>query len=473
MSKKILKHFLSFSYGSIVNLFLSLIATPVITRLFSPNELGLASIFSLTINILTLITIFGTDQAFSRYYYDFFGAEKRSLLKKIGYIIIPIFFMISIIMFSFRTYFSVLLFGQESFSFLIPIIIFTVFANSLLVFSKMIIRMDQKGNLFSVQMVVGKILNFSISLLFLYFIVDNYIALISGEIIGILIISLSLLLINKKYWSSTKTPLIKTSTKEIFYYSYPIAFSTFIFWGLQSFDRFALKEFVSFQELGIYVGAFRIVAVLQVATTAFSTYWFPLSYEKFNNDNNDYLFFEKVYNIVSTLFFVSGVLFILSKDLIVLVLGDEYSDAKHLLPLLVFVPIMQIITNITFVGINFYKKTKLHLVVTSTSLIVNILLNLYLIPVLGAKGAALSTAFSFIIYFYAYTYFSTKLFKANFYLGKTSLQLTIIFIFAISNTFINLNFYINFLISILIITIILYINKKYLKQYLVYIKKIY
>jgi O-antigen/teichoic acid export membrane protein len=470
MNKNILKQFVSFSYGSIVNLFLSLITTPIITRLFSPNELGLASIFSLTINILTLITIFGTDQAFSRYYYDYFGAEKRSLLKKIGYIVIPIFFIISIIMFSFRTYFSVLLFGQESFSLLIPIMIFTVFANAVLVFSKMIIRMDQKGNLFSMQLVVGKILNFSIAILFLYFIVGNYIALVSAEILGILIISLSLLYINKKYWNSTKTPFIDTSQKEIFYYSYPIALSTFVFWGLQSVDRFALKEFVSFQELGIYVGAFRIVAVLQVATAAFSTYWFPLSYEKFNEDNNDYLFFEKVYTIVSTLFFVFVVLFILSKDLFILVLGVEYREAQYLLPLLVFVPMMQIITNITFVGINFYKKTKLHLVVTSISLIVNILLNIYLIPMLGAKGAALSTAISYIIYFYVYTCFSTKLFKANFHLGKTSLQLIIIFVFAIFNSFFDVKFYLNGAISIFIIAIVLYTNKKHLIEYLVYIK---
>ena len=470
MNKNIFKQFFSFSYGTIINLFLGLITTPIITRLIGPSDLGLVSIFSLTLNILTLITIFGTDQAFARYYYDYFGAEKRSLLKKIGYIIIPIFFMIVIIMFSFRTYFSVLLFGQESFSFLIPIILFTVFANVLLVFSKMIIRMEQKGNLFSIQMVVGKIINFSISVLFLYFIIGNYIALISAEILGILIISLILLLINKKYWSSTKTPLIGSSKKEIFSYSYPIALSTFVFWGLQSFDRFALKEFVSFQELGIYVGAFRIVALLQVGTVAFSTYWVPLSYEKFNEDKNNYIFFEKVYNAISTIFFVSVVFFILSKELLILVLGVEYQDAKYLLPLLVFAPMMQIITNITFVGINFYKKTKLHLVVTSISLIVNILLNLYLIPMFGAKGAALATAFSYLIYFYAYTYFSTKLFKANFHLGKTSLQLIIIFMFAIFNTFINVNFYLNLAISIFIIAIILFVNKKHLKQYIVYIK---
>ena len=44
--------------------------------------------------------------------------------------------------------------------------------------------------------------------------------------------------------------------------------------------------------------------------------------------------------------------------LLILVLGTEYQDAKYLLPLLVL-PMMQIITNVTFVGVNFYKKTKL------------------------------------------------------------------------------------------------------------------
>ena len=69
--------------------FLVLVTAPIITRILEPKELGLASMFLLSLNVLTLLTIFGSNQAFMRYYYDLFGAKKRSFLYKIGYIIIP------------------------------------------------------------------------------------------------------------------------------------------------------------------------------------------------------------------------------------------------------------------------------------------------------------------------------------------------------------------------------------------------
>jgi O-antigen/teichoic acid export membrane protein len=444
------------------------VTAPIITRILEPKELGLASMFLLSLNVLTLLTIFGSNQAFMRYYYDLFGAKKRSFLYKIGYIIIPIYIFISVILIIFRKLFSKIIFEDESFSSLIILLIIGLFLNILLIFAQLIIRLENKGNIFSLQIIGAKIINFSGVLLFYYFITKDYQALIYGEIISIFVSSILLLYFTKKIWFGKKTPLITISSTDILNYSIPIALSTIVFTIFQSFDKFALKEFSSFDELGIYVGGFKIIALLQVGLTAFSTYWVPLSLKKFKDNSENTVFFKKVFELMSLLIFISIILFILSKDLLIMILGPEYISAKFLLPFFSFLPGMHALVYISSVGINFSEKTKWHVLVTGISCILNIILNIILIPIFDAKGAALATALSYVFFFFIYTIVSNKFFKIKINFSSTSIQIFLVFSYATINTFFILECIINATIAIFIITIIIYLNrncKLYIMEY--------
>ncbi|TKH00449.1 lipopolysaccharide biosynthesis protein, partial [Peribacillus simplex] len=99
-------------------------------------------------------------------------------------------------------------------------------------------------------------------------------------------------------------------------------------------------------------------------------------------------------------------------------LGPEYQEASKILPFLVFMPLMYTISETTVLGINFYKKPKWHIVIAGVSCICNIIGNWVLVPQFGGLGAALSTAFSFIVFFMLRTHISLKYYKVNYGLGK-------------------------------------------------------
>jgi len=63
-------------------------------------------------------------------------------------------------------------------------------------------------------------------------------------------------------------------------------------------------------------------------------------------------------------------------------------------------------------------KTYWHLVVASISAVTNYIGNTLLVPVLGAKGAAISTGLSYILYFMARTLIAEKLYPAGFKINK-------------------------------------------------------
>ena len=107
------------------------------------------------------------------------------------------------------------------------------------------------------------------------------------------------------------------------------------------------------------------------------------------------------------------------------------------MPMLVFIPIMYVLSETTMMGINFKKKTKYSLYISLIVLIVNLIGNLILVPILGARGAAISTGISYIIFFSLRTYFSTKLMNFGFNLKKQYFVVFLVLFYALFLTFYN------------------------------------
>lgn len=127
---------------------------------------------------------------------------------------------------------------------------------------------------------------------------------------------------------------------------------------------------------------------------------------------NDYL---------APLFFTLGNFVLLSNNFLILLLGKKFYPALYIMPMLVFIPIMYVLSETTVIGINFKKKTKYFLYISFIVLIINLVGNLILVPLFGARGAAISTGISYIIFFSLRTYFSTKLMSFGFNLKNNIL----------------------------------------------------
>lgn len=436
MNNNLFKKFLEFGVGSIVVLILGFISSPIITRLIDPEQFGKMSMFNTVTSIISTITILGLDQSFARFFYDEEEYNRDRLLIKSIKIPLIISFIVILIINAKKVEISNFIIGEYSneMFYLISLQVLSLLINR---FSLLSIRMNQKGKLYSVIQVIGKLSYILLVLTIFKFNGNDYTTLVYAIILSnIITIGISLF-----YQKHNLINGIKNNSKlnvknfELIKYGYPLMFTVIITWLFQSIDKISIKMFNGYNELGIYSSAFTIIALLSNFQNMFSTFWTPVSLEKYKNNPDDTAFFRSINRYVSFLFLSMSVIIIMFKDIIILILGSKYSNASFVMPFLVFAPIMYTVSETTVIGISFLKKPKLHIYIAIIACVTNIIGNIILVPIIGAKGAAISTGISYIIFFIARTWISTTLYKVNYGIKDFYISIIALSIFAFYMSF--------------------------------------
>ncbi|MGC9315842.1 MAG: hypothetical protein ACP5G4_09520, partial [bacterium] len=262
-------------------------------------------------------------------------------------------------------------------------------------------------------------------------------------------------IINSKKWFVVFR-LQKNLLKRLFQYGLPMIPVALFSWLLTSMDKIALRTWASFDELGLYSAAFRVIMVLNIIQASFSTFWSPTAYRWYENGVRSEKFI-KVSRYLSVSFFLIFGVFVIFKDVIVFIMDQSYRLSSPMIPFLLFMPMMYTISETTRIGINFSRKTIYIALITLIASIANLAGNYYLVPILGGIGASIATGVSFVLYFWLGTIvalrhgFSVdiKFFFVNITLG--------IFLAGVSV------FYGNTLIEVLIFIAIIVYNLKHIK----------
>ncbi|MFJ7727902.1 lipopolysaccharide biosynthesis protein [Neobacillus sp. NPDC097160] len=464
MKNNLFKNFLTYFYGSGIGLVIGLFTTVISTRLLSPEDFGKASMFTLAVNVLMIFIIFGTDQAFVRFFYEEVNGLRSKLLFNSMKIPAILLFFVILFLIIFKDAVMMFLFDEYNSLVFIVIIISIVF-QVIYRFSILVIRMQQKGHLYSLMEIFNKSFNLIFLVILFYLMGSKYEILIYSAGISFVILTGISIFLEKKFWN----PLSHISSRghhsqrEIFQFSYPLVLTTLISWLFQSFDRIALRQWSDFDELGLYSAAFRVVALLNVVQASFTTFWSPVCYEHFEKKPDDREFFSIVSKIIGLVMFLVAVLTILFKDIIVMLLGSDYKQAAIIMPFLIFMPMMYTMSETTVIGINFFKKTKWHIIISSVACFVNILGNFILVPPYGAAGAAVSTGLSFIVFFVLRTHLSQKYYPVNYGLKRVYFLIFCISSYALQNM-IWPNYLITYLTGILLIMLIMGFYKNEIKR---------
>jgi O-antigen/teichoic acid export membrane protein len=410
----LLKSLLNFSAGPVIGALISMVTVPIITRMISPGEFGKSSVFTLFYTIFNLIALLGLDQAFFRYYNT--GVDKKKLLYNSVFLPFVICFLIIIGIFLFRKVFSLWLFDQYE-----PLIMFLLccFLPLLILnrFALLIIRAELRGRLYSILNIISSITNFICLSLLLSFFERSFRSIIYATILSTFINTIVSVFFTKDMWAVQRSYFDKEIAYNLLHFGMPLVPATVLSWGLNSFDKIGLKTWSSLEQLGLYAAAFKIVSLLSILQSIFTTAWWPIAY-KWYEDKEDIAKFDKVNIIVLSVMTIGYIGIVIFRDFIVLFLGHEYRESSPIFIYLLFIPVMYTISETTTVGIAFLKKTQFNFYISLISIGFNIFGNYMLIPQFGARGAAISTAISYLVFFVLRTFFSRRLwyrFKLNSY----------------------------------------------------------
>lgn len=454
---KIFKHFAIIGSGTLVNMFVGLITTPLITRLVAPIEYGRLSIFNMYSSIAVMILCLGLDQALVRFYYEHEDNNGRQalLFKCIKFpIILSIVISICIIV---ASAFNIIQFEFDSF----VVILLCVFNLSevLYRFCFILLRLEYKSKLLSTVNVIKKISYVSLAVPLLFFLDGNdlYILVISTVFSSIVCLVMSIVW-QKEIWNFKNLNEKKCviSMKELLKYAYPYIISMGITTLFQAIDKISLNRYCTYYEVGIYSSTMTLVHIMGIVQTTFNSLWHPMAVEHYTKNPNDRSFYKKGNQVITVIMFFFGLSVILVKDVFSLLLGEKYREAAFILPFLIFNPIMYTVSETTVMGIVFKKKSKMQVVVATGACITNIVGNTILVPRLGCQGAAISTGISYIVFFLLRTFISNKYFYINFNLGKFLIITMMTILYALYNSFHMFSFVnvIAYLICVVILVVL-------------------
>ena len=162
---------------------------------------------------------------------------------------------------------------------------------------------------------------------------------------------------------------------------------------VQNFDRFALKSFAGSADVGIYGLAVAMASSLTLFWTAINTTWVPWLLRKYR-DRMIPAIRERADQLITAVALLAIAAIFVSPELIRALAPESYSYASFLMPLLFSASLLQFIQSI-YLTIQFQEKRVWAITCTSlTSALTGIVLNITLIPTIGAVAVSISLLLS-------------------------------------------------------------------------------
>ena len=263
---------------------------------------------------------------------------------------------------------------------------------------------------------------------------------------------------------------------KIFKYSIPLVFSTISMMVLTMGDRYLIKYYLNFSEVGIYSLGFKIASVINLLIVqSFQTGFLPVAYKNYNKPDYNRFFSKTLTYYAFILVFCSLGLSLFSKEIIdFFSKNKEYINAYKIVPYIAMAFIFKGIQYIYSLGLHFVKKTYYNATIIFIMALLNLLLNILFIPWFGIKGAAISTIISWIIMSFLFYKYSTKFYKVNYELRKIYLLVimaSLLYVLSQVTTIENTIFYLGLKMLILVsFPFLLYLFNFYEKVEIQYIK---
>lgn len=189
--------------------------------------------------------------------------------------------------------------------------------------------------------------------------------------------------------------------RQMLRYCIPLIPTAIFWWVMGVSDRYMVKWFLGSDANGIYAVAYKIPTILTILASVFMDAWQLSAIAESSGDRRAHLrFYGRIWDLFAADVFLGAGGIVALSPLLIRILADEpYYPAWRYIPMLTLSMAAAALSN--FMG-SVYVVTKKSAASFWTSLvgaISNVLLNLWLIPWLGIRGAAAATFFSCLAVF--------------------------------------------------------------------------
>ena len=434
-----------YTIGNVFSTFVTFITLPIITRIISPDEFGIFNYTNSIKNFLFIVTSLSLNSFLLRYYFKLKNDEQKKILFGTIFTFLLVFssVLLAIELFLFPLlidYFSI----QIAFDPFFKIMLINNYLEVAGIIPLVIYRVKKQPINYLFLTLFKSLLSISMGLLLMIF----YDKGILGRYLGILYPNIGFLLIyflvlRNKIAFGINLEILKKGLR----YSLPIVPAAFAAVAMSSIDKLMIERYMGVKDISLYAIGFSIGSAILILIRGFYLAIEPFIFENFNKNNFTSLIVRYKAIFIYFVNFLGCFVIIFSKEIISFFVSEAYHNSHVVIPFIVTSCIFrgaQIVVDTTLYAL---EKTKYHPIIVFSGLFINFLGNLFLVPLIGILGAAISSLIAFWSLYIISIYVTKKFIDVNWMSLKISIYIATS---CLISSFISNAYYINAITTIII-----------------------
>ena len=395
-AKLFIENFLVYGLGGIISKIVPLVMVPVVTRLMPNTEyFGLSDLSGTVISFASALAIIGMYDAMFRMFFEKEDEDYRKTVcsTTLTFTLTTSVFVFVVMLFL-RNVIAEFFFGNPKYAYLVYITAIATLVGSTNGIISAPTRMQNKRKIFLVTNTVSPILSYAVSIPLLlkgYYVIALPLA---GVVSGITM-ETSFWILNNRWFSVHKFDF--ALLKQLLKIAVPLFPNFLIYWVFNSSDRIMIANLLDVGQAGIYSVGSKLGHASQLIYTAFAGGWQYFAFSTMKEDNqvkSNSLIFEYlgIISFVCTMFVC-----LVSRPLYSVLFPAEYLQGYIISPYLFLAPLLQMLFQVVANQFLVVKKTWPNMFILSFAAVLNVILNLVLIPRIGIEGAAIATLAGYFV----------------------------------------------------------------------------
>ncbi|MBL1212001.1 MAG: oligosaccharide flippase family protein [Ignavibacteriae bacterium] len=452
--KELSKDTAIYGISTIIGRFLGFLLVPFYTNVFTTQEFGVYTYIYTILAFLNIAYVYGMDAAFMKYSSVSEKEEKRKAFSTPFNFLLITSLSISALLFVFRSQAGSFANLPGEYLHLTIYVILILLLDSIAIVPFANLRLEKKAKKFAAIRIANIIINLALNIvLILVYKLGVEAIFISNLIASAFSLIVLLPEIVKNYLAVIDPELLKRMLK----FALPYLPGSLAAMMVQMIDVPIMRELTNDSTVGIYRANYKLGIFMMLFVSMFQFAWQPFFLENAKEKNA-----KEIFSKVFTLFLFAGGLIWLLLTLFIdniaqielsgrTLIGREYLEGLMIVPLVLLGYLFYgLYINFT-AGIYIEEKTNYFPIVTGTGAAVNILANLFLIPIYGIMGAAIATFASYFIMAAGLYFVSQKFYPIKYEFRKVIVILLDIFFITIGYYYFLWNNSLNFATKILLL----------------------
>lgn len=394
--KLFLENFLIYGLGGIISKMIPLIMVPIVTRIMpSTDYYGISDLSNTVVQFGSAIAIMGMYDAMYRL---FFEKDAEDYKKTVCSTALVFTCMTSLIVFllmiSLRKVIAQYFFSNRQYAYVVYLSAIATLVGATNSIISAPTRMQNKRKVFLVTNTVSPLLSYSISIPML--LAGHYvIALPLAAVVSGATMEAAFGFMNRKWFRPSLFD--RKILKQLLVIAIPLIPNFLIYWIFNSCDKIMITNMIGLGAAGIYSVGSKLGHASQLIYTAFAGGWQYFAFSTMKEDDqvrSNSMVFEYL-GIIS--FIATAFICAWSYGIFRLLFKADYLSGYIVAPYLFLAPLLQMLFQVAANQFLVVKKTWPNMLILSTGALLNIIINYYLIPVLGIEGASLATLMGYVV----------------------------------------------------------------------------